>query len=51
MSGVKLIFVDDDEFGLAAYDADDGLSKQMALRFTVWRAFFVQQWSLCKPAD
>ncbi|VDB99634.1 unnamed protein product [Peniophora sp. CBMAI 1063] len=30
----KVIFVDSDGFELAAYDADDGLSKQMALRFT-----------------
>ncbi|KZV77746.1 hypothetical protein PENSPDRAFT_645354 [Peniophora sp. CONT] len=34
MSAPKVIFIDEAEFGLAAYDADDGLTKQVALRFT-----------------
>ena len=35
MSASDVIFIDDNQFLIAAYDADDGLPKQLALRFTV----------------
>lgn len=47
MSAPKVIFIDEAEFGLAAYDADDGLTKQVALRFTVRAPPFVKQWLFC----